>query len=202
MLIEEIKTERLRLRKLTPEVYRYIYAHYSDAELTEFLKLKSAEDLNTEKEKYRLGLSTHYISFVNFQLLDRHTGAHLGGCGFHTWYPRHRRAEIGYNLLSESQMRQGLMSEAVKVILNYGFETMNLNRVEACIGKNNAASISLVKKFGFIQEGNLREHYNKDGELQDSLIFSLLKNEYEASSLHPPPFGHPLQEGGIQLPPS
>jgi ribosomal-protein-alanine N-acetyltransferase len=181
MIIEEIKTERLKLRKLTPEVYRYIYEHYSDAELTEFLKLKNAEELSTEKEKYRLGLSTHYSSFVNFQLLDRNAGEHMGGCGFHTWYPKHRRAEIGYNLLNELQMRKGLMSEAMKAILDYGFKTMNLNRIEACIGKNNAASISLVKKFGFVLEGNLREHYNKDGEIQDSLIFSLLKSEYNSN---------------------
>jgi ribosomal-protein-alanine N-acetyltransferase len=178
MQIEEIKTERLRLRKLTPEVYRYIYAHYRDEELMAFLNLKTPEELAVEKEKHRLGLSTHAISFVNFQLLDLHTRAHLGGCGFHTWYPRHRRAEIGYHLNEESLKHQGLMSEAVKAILDHGFKTMHLNRVEACIGSGNAPSIRLVKKFGFVQEGNLREHYNKDGELQDSLIFSLLKKEY------------------------
>jgi ribosomal-protein-alanine N-acetyltransferase len=180
MIIEEIKTERLSLRKLTPEVYHYIHAHYSDHELMNFLNLKIPGELVLEKEKFRAGLSTHYISFVNFQILDLDTGAYLGGCGFHTWYPKHRRAEIGYNLLSESHMRKGLMSEAMKAVLDYGFKIMNLNRVEACIGDKNAASLNLVKKFGFVQEGNLREHYNKDGKLQDSLIFSLLKSEYRA----------------------
>ena len=177
MEIEQIITNRLRLRKLTPEVYPYIYEHYTDEELMEFLGLKSSEELSVEKEKYRLGLSTHFISFVNFQLLDRQTGMHLGGCGFHTWYPKHRRAEIGYQLNLESLKKQGLMSEAMPAILAYGFTAMNLNRVEACIGQGNTASIQLVKKFGFIQEGNLREHYNKEGKLQDSLIFSLLKKE-------------------------
>lgn len=178
MEIEEIKTERLVLRKLTPVVYDYVHAQYSDTELMEFLNLENEEALLVEKEKYRAGLSTHFISFVNFQLLDRHTRKHLGGCGFHTWYPKHRRAEIGYHLHNEMNRRSGLMTEALRTILTYGFQTMELNRVEACIGPGNDASLALVRKFGFTQEGLLREHYNKDNQLQDSFIFSLLKQEY------------------------
>ena len=179
MLIEEIKTERLILRKLTPEVYGFIYDHYTDQELMEFLNLKTTEELSVEKEKYRAGLSTHHLSFVNFHLLDLHTRAHLGACGFHTWYKKHQRAEIGYNLNSAPLMGQGLMTEAMGRIIRYGFEDMGLNRIEACIGQANKASLRLVEKFGFTREGLLREHYNKENALQDSLIFSLLLSEYQ-----------------------
>ena len=72
------------------------------------------------------------------------------------------------------------MSEAVKAIIEYGFKTMNLNRIEACIGPANIASQNLVKKFGFSREGYLRQHYIRNEEIQDSLIFSLLKEEYPA----------------------
>jgi len=70
------------------------------------------------------------------------------------------------------------MSEAVSTILDYGFEQMNLHRVEALIGKDNMASLSLVKKFGFTQEGILREHYFTNNTMEDSVIFGLLRHEY------------------------
>lgn len=55
---------------------------------------------------------------------------------------------------------------------------MQLNRVEAMIGPGNTASIRLVKKFGFVEEGRLRGHYCKKGTIEDSLVFGLLKAEY------------------------
>jgi RimJ/RimL family protein N-acetyltransferase len=55
---------------------------------------------------------------------------------------------------------------------------MKLHRVEAFIGPNNQPSLKLVENAGFKKEGNLREHYLKDGEWQDSGVFSLLKREY------------------------
>jgi ribosomal-protein-alanine N-acetyltransferase len=73
------------------------------------------------------------------------------------------------------------MSESVSAILRYGFNTIGLNRVEACIGPSNIASQKVIKKFGFTQEGHLRQHFIRDGEIQDSLIFSLLKAEYQNS---------------------
>jgi ribosomal-protein-alanine N-acetyltransferase len=72
------------------------------------------------------------------------------------------------------------MKEAMKAILIYGFEQMGLNRVEAFIGPDNKASRSLVERYGFVIEGQLRQHFCYDGVLQDSVAYSLLASEYEA----------------------
>jgi ribosomal-protein-alanine N-acetyltransferase len=71
------------------------------------------------------------------------------------------------------------MKEALKAMLDFGFKEMQLNRVEALIGPLNVPSTKLVQSLGFVQEGVLREHYCKNGELQDSVMFSLLKREYQ-----------------------
>ena len=70
------------------------------------------------------------------------------------------------------------MSEAMEAILAYGFNDMNLNRIEAFVGKNNVASLRTLKKFNFEEEGVLREHYINKSDPEDSLVFSLLKSEY------------------------
>lgn len=173
-----IETERLLLRKLTPETYQYIFEQYSDLEQLEFLGIGTFEKLKEEKEKFTKGITTYNKSTLVFQLLDKKSKKVIGGCGFHTWYLDHARAEIGYALTDDTIKRSGLMSEALKPIIAYGFEEMKLNRIEAFIGPNNSASIRLVEKFGFTREGLLRQHYYKDGQFEDSVAYSLLQEEY------------------------
>jgi ribosomal-protein-alanine N-acetyltransferase len=71
------------------------------------------------------------------------------------------------------------MKEAVAPVIRYGFEQMQLNRIEAFIGSANEASQRLVKALGFREEGLLRKHYIKDGIAEDSLVFGLLRSEYQ-----------------------
>jgi ribosomal-protein-alanine N-acetyltransferase len=176
---ENLTTDRLILRKLSPEIFDYIYANYSDEELLTFLGLATIETLATEKEKHRKGLSTFNKTFLYFKVLDKTTENIIGWCGYHTWYLDHNRAEIGYGFYDDTYKQKGLMSEAVKALLDYGFNQMKLHRVEALIGTNNEASMNLVKKFGFTYEGNLKEHYFTNNQMEDSLVFGLLKHEYE-----------------------
>jgi ribosomal-protein-alanine N-acetyltransferase len=179
MTFEDLFTDRLILRKITPEIQAWIYGNYDDPEIMELFGFATETELNVGKEKYAKGLSMHNRSSVNFLLLDKDSGKTIGGCGFHTWYPEHLRAEIGYAILNDELKGKGLMSEAMAPIIDYGFNRMNLNRIEALIGPGNTPSIKLVTKFGFVKEGYLREHYNKKGEIQDSLAFSLLRREYK-----------------------
>jgi ribosomal-protein-alanine N-acetyltransferase len=175
MRFEILSTEHLSLRKLTPEVFDYIYTMYSDEALLDFLGLMSGEALAIEKEKHKKGLSTFNKSFLYFQVISKKTDTLIGWCGYHTWYLDHNRAEIGYGLFDENVKRKGFMTEALKPIIDYGFYKMNLHRIEAFISPENAASIKLVEKFGFKKEGVLKEHYLKNGIMEDSAVYSLLK---------------------------
>lgn len=182
MIFEELTSERLRLRKLTPEVYDFIYKNYDDEQLMLFFQC-TADELKQEKGKYGKGLKTYNRSFVNFQLIEKASGELVGSCGFHTWYTEHARAEIGYALNKDEHKNKGLMSEALKAVLHYGFSKMQLYRVEALIGPGNIPSRKLVSRFGFRQEGVLREHYCKNGRHEDSVVFGLLKKEYKSPAL-------------------
>lgn len=181
MVFEELHTNRMVLRKLTPETYNYIYKNYSDRELIDFFSLSSLNELQVEREKYTRGLTTYNKSFLVFHLLNRQSKQLLGWCGFHTWYLDHFRAEIGYGLYDETLKGKGLMSEAMESVIDYGFEKMKLNRIEAFISPENLPSLKLAAKFKFVKEGHLREHYNYHGKLEDSQVFSLLKKEYKSS---------------------
>lgn len=179
MTFEILQTERLSLRKLTDEDYASIFNQLSDAEIMQLLNIETAEKLEIEKAKQQKGYATFNKRFLIFQLLDKETQQFLGWCGYHTWYVDHGRAEIGYGLIDEHTKGKGLMSEALKAVLQYGFEQMQLNRVEAFVAPENIPSLKLVQKFNFTREGQLRKHYLKDGNLEDSVVFGLLKEEWQ-----------------------
>lgn len=180
MTIEELKTDRLKLRVVTPEVYSYVYDNYDNEALKAFFGLTTDEDVEKEREKYRKGVTTYNRSFTHFFIIEPDTETVIGWCGYHIWYTDHNRAEIGYMLFDDTHKRKGYMGEVLPVALKYGFDSMQLYRIEALASPDNSASIKLLDKSGFVKEGHLREHYrNKStGVMEDSVIYSLLKPEY------------------------
>lgn len=175
-----IETERLLLKELTPELYDYMFANWEETVIMTYLGSPNEQDFELEKEKYRKGLTSYYLSFKNFLMVEKATGIVIGKIGFHTWKAVHSRAEIGYGLYREHHKRKGYMTEAMLPILRYGFEHMDLNRVEAFASPLNTPSIRLIEKNGFINEGLLRQHYGKNGVAEDSAVYGLLKPEFEA----------------------
>ena len=178
MKFDEIYTERLILRKLTQECFDYIHSEMTQTEQLIILGLKSNEELFKEKEKYKNGLSSHNKKFLYYQLIDKKTKEIIGWCGFHTWYIDHNRAEIGYGLFDDNYKGQGIMSEVIAIIVNYGFRNMSLERIEAYVDTDNTPSIKLLKRMNFKKEGLLKHHYFHNNRMEDSIVFALLKTEH------------------------
>lgn len=175
MNFEILKTERLLLKKFSPNDFIYIFENYSEKEIKKLLGHNSEEELLKEKSKYEKGYTTYNKSFEYFQIIDKASKTIIGGCGFHNWYLEHNRAELGYSLKNENFKRKGIMTEALKTIIDYGFNKMKLHRIEALVDPENIASIKLLKKFDFFKEGVLKEHYFFDGKYVDSIILSKLR---------------------------
>lgn len=178
MIFEELHTDRLILRKFTKETFDDVYSLAEKQEQMQWLGLASLEQLEAERKKYDEGLVTFNKKLLYFHLVDKTNLQVIGWCGYHTWYIQHNRAELGYWLYDDNYKQKGLMTEALEVILQYGFNNMKLNRVEAFVGEDNVASTNTLKKFGFSFEGIAREHYRNKKDIEDSLFYSLLAREY------------------------
>lgn len=101
----------------------------------------------------------------------------IGMVGFNYWHRTDRRASIGYDL-ARAHWRQGIMSEALRVVIDFGFTRMNLNRIEADCTVENEASTRLLLHLGFQPEGIQREQYFEEGRFWDLRLFALLRREY------------------------
>jgi ribosomal-protein-alanine N-acetyltransferase len=100
----------------------------------------------------------------------------IGTIGYWRMIPAHYRAEIGYVLHPQHQGK-GLMTEAMKAVIHYAFEVMQLHSIEANINPLNIASKQVLLKNGFVQEAYFRENFYFNGVFLDSMIFSRINNK-------------------------
>jgi ribosomal-protein-alanine N-acetyltransferase len=94
---------------------------------------------------------------------------------------RNRAVEIGF-LIGPIFRRQGYARESVVLLLNHLFNELDINKVMAQTGEFNVASISLLKRLRFKQDGRLRGHHLLGDKYYDSLVFSLLSEEFRTVS--------------------
>jgi ribosomal-protein-alanine N-acetyltransferase len=121
---------------------------------------------------------------ISWGITLRDGGALAGTAGLWRWNQPHRWAEIGYDLLPEHWGR-GLMTEALRPILRFGFEAMDLHRIEANIDPDNRASRRVLERLGFVREAHLRENWLYDGRFTDSAIYGLLRREFMHAQASP-----------------
>lgn len=115
--------------------------------------------------------------FGGWGIVLKDSGAFIGTCGLEAGYaPEHARAELGYVLAREFWGR-GLMPEAVRAVVRFGFSRMDLNRVEARCIAENTASARVMEKAGMTYEGTLREREFIKGAYRDMKLYSILRCE-------------------------
>lgn len=173
-----LSTNRMLLKSITPAIINELFETKSKEEIMQYFGADEAI-YNHLKTMVEDGMEAYRVTSFYFLLIDKKSEKVIGECGYHTWSVPHRRAELFYSLRNETDKRQGYMSEALKVILNYGFNELGIHRVAALTAPSNEASIALLKHYGFVMEGIHREDYVVNGVNEDSVCYSLLKWEWE-----------------------
>ncbi|MER5770277.1 GNAT family protein [Streptomyces sp. NPDC001985] len=109
-------------------------------------------------------------------------GAFVGWCGLTEWDEDHRSASLGY-VLDDAMWGHGYATEAAHAVLEWAFDTLDLNRVQAEADTRNVASARVLEKIGFVREGTLREDCVVNGEVSDSWVFGLLRREWRPTAV-------------------
>lgn len=177
-----LETPRLVLREIRLGDAEFWLRNFSDSEVVELTAYEPPRDLEAAKAEilqFAIRLFEEGAGF-RWGITLRGRPELLGTLGYHQW---HREgggsARVGYELMREYR-RQGIMSEALGAILDYGFGTMGLNRVEALTDPANTASRRLLESLGFREEGILRENTAFRGRFVDDVVYALLAREWRA----------------------
>lgn len=177
--LPEIETDRLILRSVKRSDLADMWEYLNDPTISEFTTWDYHKKIETTESYLNHVLNNYSNGFVeNWGLELKSTHKLIGMVGFGEVNEEHRRGEIGY-VLSTKFWNQGLMSEAIKMVISAGFETLNLDKILGrCISENQASKQILIKA-GFSKEGHLRRQYIKNGIPRDIEVFGILKNEFQ-----------------------
>ncbi len=173
-----IEGERVRLRAIVPSDAAAVLSLYGDKDANRFgysPKMDSLEDaLELIADIHELARKR---TLFHCGVADRATDELIGHTTLFNIAAEHRRGEIGYSM-HRRRWRQGLATEAVRLFVGYAFEQCGLRRLEADADPRNTASLRLLEKLGFQREGYLRERWELAGEIQDGVLFGLLKRDF------------------------
>lgn len=178
----EIRTRRLVLRQPTMKDVGWYYEYFSRPEIVWGGGEPGPRDRQGAREQFRTYLVDLYRKRQGFRWIItlKGDGRPIGTLGFYKWAPSaDYQAEMGYDLAKE-YWGQGIMTEAMEAVIDFGFEKMKLNRIEVFIMPRNKRSIKLVRNLGFRREGLLRQRYfDEFGQFTDDILFSMLKSDWD-----------------------
>ena len=172
-----LSTERFDLAPLEPNDRQDLFAHFSDPATVEFMDIAPMTAISEADETiaWATGLLEGDAG-LRWAIRDR-AGAFAGTIGFNSLVREHgSRGEIGYDVV-RARWRQGVMGEVLPVVLDYGFASLGLHRIEATVTPGNAASIALLQRHGFRHEGLLRGHGHWKGGFRDVELFARLAGD-------------------------
>ena len=176
-----LQTARLDLRPLAPADAQALFALKSDPVVMRYGSSPPWTDPQAAVDYIERDLREMAAGkFVQLAIVRREDASVIGTCNLCDFDAQCRRAEVGYSLMVSAWGR-GYANEAVAALLDWGFERMQLNRVEADIDPRNTPSARALERLGFVREGHLRERWIVGGEKCDSLIYGLLAREWKAS---------------------
>ncbi len=115
---------------------------------------------------------------INWAITIKGNPKLIGIIGHYKIQKENFRAEIGYMLLPQFH-NQGIISEAIHKVVNYGFEKMKLHSIEAVIDPNNLSSEKVLQKNGFVKEAHILENEFFNGVFIDTVIYSLLNRNFK-----------------------
>jgi [ribosomal protein S5]-alanine N-acetyltransferase len=177
MSFPTLTTPRLVLREISADDAADLFTLFSTPKVMEFYDAAPYIDIEQAKQDIERFASWHSKDIgKRWGLALPENYKTIGTCGLFGHNKIYRSCIVGYDLLPH-YWGLGYMQEALKSVLNYGFKSMNLNRVQATTNLDSARSIHTLNTLGFKEEGILREWGFWKGKFHDVRCFSLLQSD-------------------------
>jgi [ribosomal protein S5]-alanine N-acetyltransferase len=150
---------------------------FNNPEITYYMTNGERPNSHESLVKYYDQIKNSKDDFV-FAIVCKKNNEHIGNCGLHAFDKISRQAKLGIVIGEKKYQGRGIGKEAVRLLIKYGFETLNLNKITLKVNSENVIAVRIYKKHGFVQEGKLRDDIYKNGRYYDSFVMSLFKRGY------------------------
>jgi ribosomal-protein-alanine N-acetyltransferase len=149
----------------------------NDSEVTYYMYtgLKPSNLDMLEKEYDQL---VHSDKDVVMAIVDKKTDAHIGNAGLYSINWLYRSAEFRIIIGEKKFWGKGYGTEATKLVIDYGFDKLNLNKLWLGVNADNAAAVKSYRNAGFVEEGVLRQEIYRNSKYYDAVRMSILREEF------------------------
>ena len=173
-----LTTRRLRLRRFEPRDAAGLHVCFGDLDAMRFWNFPASKTLaETEKSLGWLGKTTSPYDHLAWAVCKKSNDQCIGMVNYHHRDARNRRLELGY-IIAPKHQGNGFGTEAVRAVLDYCADELNVHRVEALIHPENTASRRLVERLGFRCEGGLLTDYWRVGDRYVSvMMYAKINND-------------------------
>jgi [ribosomal protein S5]-alanine N-acetyltransferase len=166
------------LKKLTLRHKDSFFATFDNSEISRFSMIPYPLRLSWVKNYIRKSMEKFELNEkYSWAIFQKHQDQFVGVAVLKNINHENKSAQIGYSI-GQNFWNKGYTKMAVKLVLNYAFKDINLNRVEIRIDCNDEKSIKLLDDLNCICEGRLRSSIYRKGEFHDLLLYSILRNEF------------------------
>ena len=176
----ELKGEKVVLKPIQSTYFRWFLYWFNSPGVIEHFNfyLPITKDF---KERWIKELTQEKKTFFVIVAIDEkgQETEPMGTCGFYNFRCRDTVCNFGVIITDEVHWRKGYGLEATKLLVDYGFTVLNLQKIESGVLATNKPALRLHEKLGFVQEGVQREHICIDGGKIDLILFGLHREEWE-----------------------
>ena len=179
--LPSLETDRLCLRKAVLRDAQDIYRYAQDAEVARYVLwtphhslADSREMVRSMRMQYRRGYPSSWVIAL------KESGRVIGTIGYMWISPGNLSAEVGYSLARDC-WNQGLMTEALRAVLAFSFDTLSLHRVEAQHDIRNPASGRVMEKAGMQAEGVLRDRLINKGAYSTVKLYAAISEQHNTA---------------------
>ena len=173
-----LETNRLDLIEIKQEHLGDIFKLYSDNNVTQFYNVVTLIN-EGEAQKFIDWFQNRFAekAGIRWGISLKGNDNIIGTIGYNNFTKQHR-ANIGFDLQANF-WNNGYLTEAIKVVTEFGFKKLDINRIEAEVMKGNIASEKVLAKNGFKNEGVLRQWMYWNNKYYDMTMFSILQSDFK-----------------------
>ncbi len=169
--------DRIYLSPMSIEDAEKYVEWFCDFSMTDGIK-KSASIMTTEAEREWLEKSLKNNN-MTFAIINLETDEIIGNCGLMNINQKDRFGEVGIFIGDEKNRSNGYGAEALRLLLDFGFNYQNLNNIMLGVMSFNERAIACYKKIGFKEIGRRRECYFLNGKYYDKIYMDMLAREFK-----------------------
>ncbi len=173
--------QQIRLRAYRQSDLELARAFLNDPEVGQYMRPGIFFPLREDDElKWYQSLDANSEKLYSFAIELQASGEYIGGCGVVDISAKNRVGSVGL-FLGPAYLGRGLGSDTLRVLVDFCFGEINLNKVKLMVYSFNPRAIRCYEKLGFRREGVLREEIFRHGRYHDLHVMGLLRQEWETA---------------------